>query len=510
MKKIFVTCAILALYGCGGGDTSSVPNIEPISGNTFGTQIEGQYYVDQSENFPDLRPYYEKMCGNKTMVGDFVVADLDNDGFNDIIVRLWCDLNGWNPSLMGTPYTGEIKNTLVIIKQKPNQTFYIANQEYFGKDIISLDGGGGTGSNAVGDFNGDGKIDIVFANHKEDGRSPLIYQDGTSNFSSYGQVLMSTQNGFAIQTLPGYGINTVVSVIKNSNNKDDIIIGGRQLSYINNNWITTNSLPWSDQSSIGYKIDNSTYLFTRIDDNSKFGVMLSKETSNGYEVVSRFILGDMSYINFYFPNGGYSRQQVSKIKDEYWFWSAFGSSCYRNTIGNITTIYTVLEGIRLKEYSEEKLYVYGVDNNYDLTGKILINNYDYVGKVLKVTLTDNVITAIDFDAIDITYPKDIQCIDTNKDGKIDYFVNRWLDNTYNPLNTTTNPYVFLNSGTNYNKVSDEKFPSTSTLYYGQVTHLADINKDGLLDLIYLPGGFKDNSYNGPIKIKLYIATMPLN
>lgn len=499
MKKLIVTGFILAISGCGGGGSPSDP-VSTIATTTTSTVlaapvVERQYFLEKSELLPDLRPYFDQLCGNDTQVGDFLVVDLEGNGKNDFVISLWC---GLNQSLYGTAYNGPVKNTLIIVKQKNDGTFYVANQEYFGKDIVPMSGAGGTGAIAYGDFNNDGKVDVAFARHKEDGRSLVIYQDGTTNFSAYPQVLMSTKTGYELQTIPYYLVNNTVQVFKNYNNIDEIVVGGNNFAYVNNTWIRKGDFTYFDNSSTTFNKNGSNYLLSQIGDNENFGVMLSKQTSTGFKSISKFSLGAIGYANFYDPNFGNSgpiKQTLVNIKGEYWFWTAITNSCYAGSKGDTSTFFVIIEGVRLKNYIEGKTYVYGVD----------IINHDYVGRVMKVVTQGDSIVSMDWDSEVITYNKNIECVNVNMDNNIDYVVNRWLDNTNNPLNVTTNPYVYLNNGLQNVKVSDSKFPTASGLYKGQTSYLIDINNDGKPDLVYLPGEFKDKNYSGPVRIQIFVA-----
>ena len=486
----------MAIAGCGGGSTNTAPTASIASLLT----TERPYFVDKTDTMPDLRPYFDKLCGNDTQVGDFLVIDFNGDGLSDIVMSLWCDMS-WDRSLVGTAYNGPIKNTLLLIRQKSDHTFYIANQEYFGKDIVPLSGAGGPGLMTYGDYNNDGKVDFAFARSKEDGRKYVTLADGTSNWATNPQVLMSTPTGFELQTLPYYFVNNTIVGTKNYNGVDEIIIGGRKFSYINNAWIMTGELPSASVSNVFTK-NNNQYMLTNVDDRNIMGLSLYRIDKNGYTVINSYILGNISYAKFTDPanTAAETSQQIATINGETWLWGSLQGSCNAGMSGNKNIFYILAQGVPIKNYDPNKTYVYGTD----------IMNYDFVGKLLKVTIDGETITSIDWVGDTITYNKDILCVDVNKDGNVDVIVNRWLDNTYNPINQTTNPYVFFNIGSQYVRVPDNRFPQASNTFHGQNTNFFDLNNDGKLDLIYTLGGFKDKNYTGPVRIQLFLADKTLD
>lgn len=500
MKKLIVAGFVLALAGCGGGGSQNSTPSANVSALSVPV-VDRPYFIDKSELMPDLRPYFDKLCGNDTQVGDFLVIDFNGDGLKDIVMSLWCDLS-WDRTLVGTPYNGPIKNTLLLIKQKSDQTFYVANQEYFGKDIVPLSGAGGPGLMTYGDYNNDGKIDFAFARSKEDGRMYVNLPDGTSNWSAYPQVLMSTPTGFELQTLPYYYVNNQIVSVKNYNGVDEIIVGGNKFTYINNSWIQTGVFPMSGIATVSFSKNNTNYILTEINNRDVMGLSLNRVDRNGINEIDNFLLGSISLAKFSDPTGRdpSTTQHLVNIKGENWMWVSLQSSCSAGTVGNKNIFYVIVEGVPIKNYDPNKVYVYGTD----------IHNYDYVGRLLKITIDNEKISSIDWVGENITYNKDIVCVDVNNDGVIDVVVNRWLDNTYNPLNQTTNPYVFFNLGTQYVKVQDVKFPSASSTFHGQNTNVYDLNNDGKLDLFYTPGGYKDSNYKGPVKIQYFTGEKSLD
>lgn len=504
MKKLVAASVILSLAGCGGGGGSSPSTTSSNTVTTLSVVPEKKYFNEKVDAFPDLRPYFDQLCGNDTVVGHFYPVDINSDGLKDIVMSLSCNLNG---QLVGTAYNGSVRNTLIILRQKSDNTFYVANQEYFGKDIVALSGAGTIGMVAVGDFNKDGKLDIALAFQKEDGRAYVQLSNGTTTWDAHPQVLMSTSKGLELQTLPYYFTNNYVKVVKNQDGIDEIVVGGYKFTYVKNEWVLTGDYNWVDRSATPFKTNGKEYMFTQyyntLGSEYQLGFMLSRQSTNGYVTTSKLSLGKLQTAKYYDPRFGqygYETKYLINLKGEYWLTPSIADSCYVETKNNITTMLVMFEGYKLKGYNEGQLLTFDVD----------FKNYDYVGKLLKVTIEGETVKSFDWVGDAITYNLNIGCQDLDNDSNGDFFVNRWLDNTYNPLKVTQNPYVYYYNAGYYYKVDDAKFPVSPSYYRGQLTHFADMNGDGKLDLIYYPTAMIDSSYKGPVKLQLYNGDKPLN
>lgn len=478
----------------------STSNLKPVVEDTL-------FFTDDSDKFPDLRFYYDKMCGNATQVGHFLQVDLDHDGLKDIVMTLWCDLNGYAKHLFATPYTGPIPNTLLILKQKQDKTFYVANKEYFNEEIVPLNGGGTNGLITSGDYNNDGKVDVAFAFNKEDGRAFVKLPNGTTTWDAYPQVLMSTPKGFELQTVPLYFTNNYIHTIKNANHQDELLVGGNKFIYKNNKWQHVDDFYKYANfglSTVNYQLNNTQYIFTDVYEptfTKDFGLALYKVTDSGYTLLHRFVLNKLTMVEWYDPQQkqfGASLQPVITLNNKNYLTPAFANACYAGTKNNVSTFYALFHGIEINNYVPGQRLTLGVDFSWS----------QFIGRIVKISVVNENITNVETVTGNISYSREVVCHDVNNDQTLDFFVNRW-HTTDGFLQDQTNPAVFLNKNNTFVKIADDKFiqaPKTIQLLY---SYMVDMNQDGLLDLVYTTHGIVDQTYKGPIRLQVYTAKRTL-
>ena len=88
----------------------------------------------------------------------------------------------------------------------------------------------------------------------------------------------------------------------------------------------------------------------------------------------------------------------------------------------------------------------------------------------------------------------IACEDVNSDGLIDIVVATWDPEAY--------PHVYLNQGNdNFSLVSEDVWPRMTEAYSGNI--YADVNKDGIHDIVYFPGPNVRTSATSEIRYEIH-------
>ena len=160
---------------------------------------------------PPNKVYNEGTCFTSLVVP----LDLNYDGRQDLLVHYFC--NDFNAEVAPEPTL----NALMVYISEPDGTFKVGNKEIFGADSISL--GGATRNYARGDFNNDGKPDIVFAVNWEDGRP----QGDSFAWDTEQTLILSSASGYSIERVgdPIYGHG--VGIVNNGLGYQDILTSRR-------------------------------------------------------------------------------------------------------------------------------------------------------------------------------------------------------------------------------------------------------------------------------------------
>lgn len=509
MKKLYIAGFVLAIAGCGGGGAGITPSqsttqVTAATSNPTNSQptttisvpiVEKNYFNELKNSTPDLKYFFDNLCGNQTGVTQFISVDLNNDNRKDIIFGLWCGLPA---HLIGTPYSGEIPHSLVILLQKSDGTFYLANEEIFGKKIVST---GGPGLAVTGDFNNDGKVDIFFAISKEDGRAYAPNKDGTSNWDANPYVLLSKGNSFELQKLPYSYINNFVKVIKGPNNIDEAVVGGKNFRYRNGSWQMTDNYYWVERPSTSYSVNNNNYVFTQVYNPTEFGISIWKQISDQWYQHRKSVFAEMKKARVLEPNAmTYSDQYLITLKGTLWLMPSFSESCVLEKNNLSTTFVIMFEGLKLDSYSGELLIMPNNSKNIPPPGKELSWS-NYVMRLLKVRIENEQI--VSYDWLDGEFSKilGLVCDDINGDKNNDINLLRW-GNDYKPI-----VYTYANGLTN--KISQLNFPDLPKQYSSGISQLVDINNDGKYDLVYLPMEIKTGATVDDYKIQIFVADKPL-
>ncbi len=174
----------LALAACGGGTTedprppvtllpSPQPTPAPSGPYTGPLDLNSLQFVRQPEAFLGQLPF------DTTGTTSHAVLDVNSDGFLDIVFAFW---TGVGPAEWGQNVGDrETPNRLAVFINQQGRQFADMTQIYVsgGTDL-----GGATRKAEPVDINRDGKIDLVFAVNREDGRSGSPLEFNTSQSSA--------------------------------------------------------------------------------------------------------------------------------------------------------------------------------------------------------------------------------------------------------------------------------------------------------------------------------------
>lgn len=209
MKKTILAVAIAGvLTACGGGsgNTISVPITPPVS-------VQIQPFNSTPDLLPDLRSKYDKTCGPAANMQNAIPVDLNNDGRKDLLLPIWCFYK------QGQDPNGPVSNLLIALIQNADGTFTDRTAEVFGTDYPAMEGKNQNWT--IGDFNGDGKPDIILGADKEDGR-PVI--GNGFNMRAPAVAIMSGPSKYSIVPfgIPRFGDNVIT--VQNASGKLQLLV----------------------------------------------------------------------------------------------------------------------------------------------------------------------------------------------------------------------------------------------------------------------------------------------
>ena len=238
------------------GDEEEETTPEPVVTPT--PEPEGRYYFSEAseltipqEYWPEVHDkepgVYDHMGSPPTMLGEWGVADFDQNGLDDIVMQVrWSKgrhltdpekCGGTTPTgLQGTCFTNldheeeqwnESWDSVVVLLQKDTGVWEIGNRELFGYDRPQV--GHGVRKTNLADFNLDGYTDFMWSGAWEDGRAPeRVDPDdrwSPSNWASAPQNVMIS-NGDGTYRMEDLGIKVNghgSAVAKMQNGQTDVI-----------------------------------------------------------------------------------------------------------------------------------------------------------------------------------------------------------------------------------------------------------------------------------------------
>jgi hypothetical protein len=201
-----VAAGALTLIACGGEDSapppvSSVPSPTPTPSPSG--PYTGQLYLGSMRFTTQPDAFVGELPFLTTAATSHAVLDVNSDGFLDIVFAFW---SGLGPDEWGQNVGDRVTpNKLAIFINQGGRQFVDQTDTYLtgGADL-----GGATRKVEKVDLNRDGKLDLVFAVNREDGRSG----DPVAFSSAQSAALISRGNGYQIFKFgdPDWNHNVVV------------------------------------------------------------------------------------------------------------------------------------------------------------------------------------------------------------------------------------------------------------------------------------------------------------
>lgn len=467
------------------GATGSVASSNVASIKVVCTTIPlwASYFSDQSVGMPDLSEFVSRLCGYQTLIQSLIAVDLNNDGKKDLLLGAWCDLNGRNLAyLRGSAYNEPVLNSLIALVQQPNGSFTIANRSVFGADIVALDGSPVLPQS--GDLNGDRKPDLVFETNKEDGRAPTIFNDGTTNFTSYVQALLSQSDGsYRISNVGPKGVSTRPAIIppEGTGAMRGVVVWGSREYQVNDSsvWADKSLSPYVNSLMIKIIEGGSTLTVNRFFGDplglpAGLGIPLGmylfrRDSSGNWQSLNRLVVAEAITVKTLFISGQenyLTDQRLITINDQDILTPSINQACMTSK----EEMAGVLEGIPLsKRYEAPE--VLRLDQ---LQG-------DYVAILFSAEVKSDAIR--NFSLAFSQRVKDVfsvQCADLTKDGLGELVINRLIDGS------SSKPTIFTRNANGFTELLADRIPSAPVTLKGSTSFVEDLDGDGLLDIVYVP------------------------
>ena len=433
-------------------------------------------FNDNPVLLPDLRDKYDQLCGNNTSAQTLNLADLDADGKLDILATLWC---GVPPGTVktGLPTVGG----MVAFVQTDDKTFIDKTKAIFGSDLPEIEK---TFENVVYDFNSDGYDDIFMTMSREDGRfdpwdvqdnilNAIVMSNGDGSYSLLrtgctqpcgtgynSHALHNEVGGLDVATQPiGYGGEKEVWRFEETWQKLEILEGGGGLVFFPRQQPNGASLNYT--SAVKADGFDGLKLFARDSYNGSWSEVhqWQKPPYTTIQTTWTGWNGDQGPIDIHVIDGSY---YVGGQILEY------GCDIQRDPSGSVDLVY-FQSAYRLDSYEEEMAIQESV-------------GMKWVYNLIAFSVEENRLTNVPINLIGNPDPDDkthrIACEDVNNDGLVDIVVATWDPEAY--------PHVYLNQGSNnFSLVRDDVWPLMTEAHSGNI--YADVNKDGIHDIVYFPG-----------------------
>lgn len=451
------------------------------------------------EAYVELTPPSELYENGACFTSMVVPLDVNYDGRQDLLAHYFC--NDFDGSVAPEPTL----DALMVYISDADGSFAVGNKKTFGAEQISL--GGATRNYSTGDFNNDGRKDVVFAVNWEDGRPHL-------NFDSWDTeqtVLLSNERGYSIERVGepvyGHGIGTV----DNGQGYQDI------LTYSRSDWggLDIAVLRWQ-----GAAAEYVTQNYPAIEGGLTFGGVPSGEdgvlgaiyngTDNGGIDYFKKIAGRWQESNA----GDLERLTVETVTWVTWngdpglFRVSELEGKYYNNLGIVDSCY-LPSTPELPGYIVGKFTGWYLGESYDENGTYYEMEQPIINKLVFFEVGESGVTRVNTPFAE-EYPDDFfnffSCRDLNQDGLPDIAVHNQTGN----VAQMSQPFSGGAPRT-YLRKPDGKFAvlDTSSFPKGeedgtQLGLYADINGDGLEDLILY-----NTDPNIPLRVHAANARMSL-
>ena len=477
--------------------TASISCVSPQTPNSAGDLcIFPPIFASTPLLLPDLRQIYSTLCGSGG--DDFIVfhkptiLDLNKDGKKDIVINLSC-----NQRVVGGTTADPIRNRVVAFLQQNDRTFINATKTLFGTDVVDI---GGASVNAIAyDFNADGYEDIVFAVNQEDGR---LLPDATTNVQN--SYLLSNGKGqYTVGRFGTYQWGYDVHLMDNELGKKDLVStpigygtgpdawrysnGWNQLA-TNYGWITTPYTVIFKERAIS---GGSRIAITGSSQNLNLGLSLYERTSNtDWSRVSDLSFGNYTWITWTGWNTSVNPIQLISVDGQDYINPTLQLGCELKIKPDADSVAVMIFGaykLPTAVYNGTSLFE-GV-------------NMTYQSKLVGVSAAGHLLSRLNLpvrNEVTNFSPYRMMCGDVNGDGYDDIVVLQ-LDRS-----TKSYPFIYINDKQGgFSLVDPKNIPSALPIGYGVSSIYADIDGDGISDLLYWTEGGVDANGTAPVQMQLF-------
>ena len=475
MKKRLITPGALCAFLLLGTSLITFASVEPL-------------FHENPTQLPDLREKYDQLCGYNTSAQTVDLADLNADGLKDIVIGLWC---GVPPGTVktGLPTVG----ALVALTQKADKTFIDSTMSLFGSELVTIEK---PFENVVYDFNADGYDDIFMTMSREDGRYyPWDVADNILN-----AVIMSNGDGTYSLVRTGCtqpcGTGYLVHEMDNEVGGIDVVMA--PIGYGGSREVWRHAGTWRNVSTLADGIATGAMAFFKRTSaelaSLRLAVSYKSDGASGVRLFERSDpLTDWTQVDAWITsienifssnvtnwNGDVSLWQVTLSEGKYYSGGSFEYGCelaaQADTSLNLVYLQT---GYELDDYVEGMDLIEG-------------QGMEWIYKLFGFAATDTSLTRVPIllqASVDLTdRPYRLICEDVNSDGREDIVVSTW--------GYEAHPHVYINTGQNkFSLVREEVWPPMGDALKNAQPVYADVDGDGIPDVIYFSGSSVANSSN---------------
>lgn len=481
-----ISALLISCGGGGGGSSSAAPTTTPTvtpSTSSFFTLVPNSVTINSA--------------GTDEISIVNVPIDINKDGFDDLVMQ-FSNTQKIGGQTVNTPCT----NRLVVLINQGNNTFLDKTATYING---AADLGGCARKARVADFNGDGRLDIVYAMNQEDGRDI----NNLPNLTAQVAALISTGSSYRVSKFgtanfyhsAGFGYNATGNPFLVSGGYFNVNNPTQSFTYDQSNNLTTETgvlpaiSPWSFEFIPTGATNESTLLIQPMADTS---LPLNSFTFSGYQ---KGIGGAWSALSNYTPFANapgtvsfspyYSQtyatpQNVVSMNGLYYLSGSGGGipeSCKLKLTPNssVMTIFTLAANM-IPNYTP----------NITMDQARLIEVNKFIGIGISGNTLSPINLNIDNEQYQYVNSNFFDCVDINNDG--------YTDLIRYPYNSNGMPYVYLNTKSNsFAYLGQSQFPTLPTTITNcgakQSSMLHDFNRDGIPDLFVWTSNGKNCSSN---------------
>lgn len=495
--KTALISALMVISGCGGGSSSpdAIPIpiiIPPPTPTTVPTPVDQPLVQTTPISLPDLRPYFNQLCGDATQVRDLLSPDLNKDGKKDIVVTMNC----MQPTF-GLVVTGPVKAGFVAFLQNPDGTFQLGTQALFGQDIVRTPG---YIINAIQeDFNRDGYDDFVLSLNREDGRA--FVDQKASNLNE--QNIFVTSDGIGGYKIIAQGQNAwnyMLRTMDNATGGKDLLSqpighGGvnEQWTY-DNGWKQLVDLKWSAPGTVfldrAAPNQASTSALNPYWTGSDFGISLYTRNQD-WALADKLLFGSVRNVPWISWSKERGTVALVTINNMNYVNVTLEVSCSINTDQGQFALFAFQASPLSGDYIDGNVLDESDSKTILPPQTSLIGFQNSNGKLTQLDLK------ISNQEKNVS-PFRLYCKDVNGDGNSDVVLSDWRNGK--------SPYVYINSGSGlFSRINPTNMPNLANPdYAGEAFIYVDLSGDGFADFISYPtAGLTQSGVGKPVILKLY-------